>query len=51
MRQPFRFGVYGSGADSAREWRELASSAEDLGYSSLLLADHYIGPGPARTSR
>jgi probable F420-dependent oxidoreductase len=33
-------------AESAREWRELARRAESLGYSTLFVADHYLGPGP-----
>jgi probable F420-dependent oxidoreductase len=37
----FRFGVAVSGApESGRAWRELARKAEDLGYSTLLVADH-----------
>jgi len=45
---PFRFGVQSFAASSAREWAERARSVEDLGYSVLSLADHYIGPGPAQ---
>ncbi|WP_253843026.1 LLM class flavin-dependent oxidoreductase, partial [Mycobacterium colombiense] len=33
-------------ATSAEEWRALARRVEDAGYSTLFLADHYIGPGP-----
>ena len=47
-QRPFRFGVQSFAATSAREWSERARSAEDLGYSVLSLADHYIGPGPAQ---
>ena len=36
----FRFGVSGRG-DSAAEWREFARKAEDLGYSTLQLPDHF----------
>lgn len=39
----FRFGVLVSRASSAAEWRELAKKAEGLGYSTLLVADHF-GP-------
>lgn len=46
-RQPFRFGVQAYSADSGAQWRDLARQAEDLGYSSFHLADHYFGPGPA----
>ncbi len=45
--RPFRFGVQATRATSATEWRELACRIEDLGYSTLSLADHYLGPGPA----
>ncbi len=33
-------------AESAREWRDLARRTEGLGYSTLFVADHYLGPGP-----
>lgn len=46
MSHPFRFAVQAYSASSGKEWRELACRAEDLGYSTLHLADHYIGPGP-----
>src|SRR4051812_13690605 len=45
-RRPFRFGVQTTTATSADEWRDLARKVEDLGYSTLFLADHYLGPGP-----
>jgi probable F420-dependent oxidoreductase len=45
--RPFRFGVQGIRARSAAEWREFARRAEDLGYATLFLADHYLGRGPA----
>src|SRR5437868_3364389 len=45
--RPFRFAVQAYSASSASEWRELARKCEDLGYSTLHVADHYIGPGPA----
>ena len=34
-------------ARSGSEWRDLARRIEDLGYSTLFHADHYVGPGPA----
>jgi probable F420-dependent oxidoreductase len=40
--RPFRFGVSGRG-DSLASWRDFACKAEDLGYSTLLLPDHF-GP-------
>ncbi|ONH30879.1 F420-dependent oxidoreductase [Pseudofrankia asymbiotica] len=46
MVRPFRFAVQGTKAASGTVWRELARKAEDLGYSTLFVADHYLGPGP-----
>jgi probable F420-dependent oxidoreductase len=40
--RPFRFGVSGRG-DSLAQWEDFARKAEDLGYSTLLLPDHF-GP-------
>jgi probable F420-dependent oxidoreductase len=48
MQRPFRFAVQAANAKSAAEWRDLVRKVEDLGYSTLFLADHYLGPGPAR---
>jgi probable F420-dependent oxidoreductase len=45
--RPFRFAVQAVRARSAGEWRSFARSAEALGYSTLFLADHYLGRGPA----
>jgi probable F420-dependent oxidoreductase len=45
--RPFRFAVQAVRARSGEEWRGFARRAEDLGYSTLFLADHYLGPGPA----
>jgi probable F420-dependent oxidoreductase len=39
----FRFGVQLSTASSADEWTALARRAEDLGYSTLFLPDHFGG--------
>src|SRR5215510_15105184 len=47
-RPPFRFAVQATNAAGAREWRETARKVQDLGYSTLFLADHYLGPGPAQ---
>jgi len=47
--RPFRFGVSGQRATHA-EWQELARKAEDLGFSTLLLPDHFgrlMSPLPA----
>lgn len=38
----FRFGVFGAAATSGRAWMDEARKAEDLGYSSLHAADHYV---------
>lgn len=47
MARPFRFAVQSFNADSGAEWTERARRAEALGYSTLHLADHLLGPGPA----
>lgn len=46
--KPFRFAVQATNAADAREWREFVCKIEQLGYSTLTLADHYLGPGPAQ---
>lgn len=46
MTHPFRFGWQAYNAESAAEWRDKARRAEALGYSSFMVADHYMGPGP-----
>jgi probable F420-dependent oxidoreductase len=49
----FRFGLLVSGARSVSEWRETARKAEDLGFSTLLIADHFgrqLAPLPALVS-
>ena len=47
----FRFGVMAPKADSGRAYREVARKAEDLGYSTLYVPDHFVdhpfGPFPA----
>jgi len=46
----FRFGVQVSKAASAQDWAALARKAEDLGYSTLFLPDHFgdqFAPVPA----
>src|SRR5688572_954160 len=46
----FRFGVQASNAGGGTEWAALARKAEDLGYSSLFLPDHFgdqLAPMPA----
>jgi len=46
----FRFGVQLSNAPSGADWAALARKAEDLGYSTLFLPDHFgdqLAPVPA----
>lgn len=47
MARPFRFGVQSYSASSGKEWKDKARRIEDLGYSTLSVADHYLGPGPS----
>jgi probable F420-dependent oxidoreductase len=46
--RPFRFAAQAANATSGDQWRSLARKVEKLGYSTLFLADHYLGPGPAQ---
>jgi probable F420-dependent oxidoreductase len=41
MTRPLRFGVITSQANDGRTWRERARRAESLGYTSLLMPDHF----------
>ncbi len=50
MTRPFRFAVQSFNAESPDAWRERARRAESMGYSTLHVADHYLGPGPALAS-
>lgn len=46
----FRFGVQFSTAATSASWADLAREAEDLGYSTLFVPDHFgdqLAPGPA----
>jgi probable F420-dependent oxidoreductase len=47
----FRFGVMAPRAESAKQYREIAQKAEDLGYATLYVPDHFVdhplGPIPA----
>jgi probable F420-dependent oxidoreductase len=48
--RPFRFGVQLSNAASATEWADLARRAEELGYDSVMMPDHFgeqLAPVPA----
>ena len=42
MAHAFRFGVQTSEAESGEHWRDTARRVEDLGYSSLLMPDHFV---------
>jgi probable F420-dependent oxidoreductase len=41
--RPFRFGAKATTAQTAREWAGIARQAEDLGYVSLQIDDHFGG--------
>jgi alkanesulfonate monooxygenase SsuD/methylene tetrahydromethanopterin reductase-like flavin-dependent oxidoreductase (luciferase family) len=41
--RPFRFGVHASSPESAEGWRDQARRIEALGYSALLVPDHFVG--------
>lgn len=48
--RPFRFGIQASGKGSRADWLDLARAAEDLGYSTLTMPDHFddqLAPVPA----
>jgi probable F420-dependent oxidoreductase len=48
--RPLRFGAKATRATSAKEWADLARQAEDLGYASLQMDDHFdpqLAPIPA----
>jgi probable F420-dependent oxidoreductase len=50
---PFRFGIQLSKAADASGWAGLARKAEDLGYSTLFMPDHFgdqLAPMPALTA-
>ena len=51
--RPFRFGVQLSSADTGAQWADLARKAEDLGYSTLFVPDHFgdqLSPAVALTA-
>lgn len=50
MAKPFRFGVQCSKARDASQWARVARKAEDLGFSTLFMPDHFgdqLAPVPA----
>ena len=51
--RPFRFGLMAAKASSGADWVATAHKAEELGYSALLMPDHYgdqLGVIPALTA-
>ncbi|MDA2959438.1 MAG: TIGR03621 family F420-dependent LLM class oxidoreductase [Actinomycetota bacterium] len=51
--RPFRFGLMAAKASSGADWVATARKAEELGYSDLLMPDHYgdqLGVIPALTA-
>ena len=44
--RPFRFGVAAESAPSREQWSTLVRRAEDLGYATFLLADHFVNEFP-----
>ena len=49
-QRPFRFGAKAKVANNGKEWADIAKQAEDLGYVSLQIDDHYtkqLAPVPA----
>lgn len=45
-KRPFRFGVVAGSASSREEWQTLARRAEELGYATFLLTDHFVNEFP-----
>jgi probable F420-dependent oxidoreductase len=41
VNKPLRFGVQVAGGGTAAQWTETARAAEDLGYATLSMADHF----------
>ncbi|MBO0779705.1 MAG: LLM class F420-dependent oxidoreductase [Ktedonobacteraceae bacterium] len=44
--RPFRFGVVTESTPSREQWMALVRKAEDLGYATFLLADHFVNEFP-----
>lgn len=50
VNRPFRFGVSAHQTGSGQEWRDFARKVEDLGFSTLMVPDHFndqLAPIPA----
>lgn len=48
--RPFRFGMITESASSREQWITLVRKAEDLGYATFLLADHFVNEFPPLTA-
>lgn len=51
--RPFRFGLQAGRANAGSDWLDLARRAEDLGYSTLTMPDHFddqLAPVPAMSA-
>lgn len=46
QKRPFRFGVITESVPSREQWMTLVRKAEDLGYATFLLADHFVNEFP-----
>lgn len=44
--RPFRFGLAAGSASTREAWAALARRAEELGYATFLLADHFVNEFP-----
>lgn len=44
--RPFRFGLVAESRPSREQWATLARQAEDQGYATFLMADHYVNEFP-----
>ena len=50
-RATLPLGLQATNASSAAEWTTIVRRAEELGYSAVHLADHYLGPGAAHAAQ
>ncbi len=46
QKRPFRFGVVTGGAPTREEWLAPIRRAEELGYATVLLTDHFVNDFP-----
>jgi probable F420-dependent oxidoreductase len=45
VTRPFRFAIQAFSSPTRAAWTDLARKVEDSGFSTLHVADHYLGPG------